>query len=322
MSKLTLFKEYCEAIIRDGDFHEGLAPAITGLADMLYKLAEVNGNTELERKHISTESGSAIGTFWAAQCIKEIFRTQRFARGLFKAIQHVRQKHTGRPAHVLYAGTGPFATLALPAMALLTPKDVQFTMLEINPKSYKMLQYILNALGLNSFVRHVTMTDAATYKLCNDDVDIVLSETMNRALIKEPQVSIMLNLASQLSQKTIFIPEEIKVSLYQHDTNDKMGHKLDDLMVFDKKFMFELIEKCKNSEWLFEEKKLTVDLLPSTVLHYETEIKVYQSDFLKSSDCSLNFPEKLKTKDLIGRKVLKIHYTSIDIPGFRCQFLD
>ena len=119
-----------------------------------------------------------------------------------------------------------------------------------------------------------------------------------------------------------FIPDEIKVSLYQHDTNDKMGHKLEDLMVFDKKFMFELIEKCKNSEWLFEEKKLTVDLLPSTVLHYETEIKVYQSDFLKSSDCSLNFPEKLKTKDLIGRKVLKIHYASIGIPGFRCQFLD
>lgn len=322
MDVKTKLKQYCEMIIKDGDFHDGLAPAIMGLADMLYKIADVNAQSDLERKHIDTENGSAIGVFWAAQCIKEITRTQRFARALLEAVRSVQQQKSAQTVNVLYAGTGPFATLALPVMALLTPQEVQFTLLEINAKSYEMLQHVLKTLGLEAFVKHMEIADAATHKLADRNVDIVLSETMNRALIKEPQVSIMLNLANQVSEKTIFIPEEIKVTLCQKEGNASVACPLTNLIVFNKSFMSNMIEKCKDNNWLFEEKAIIVDLLPSSSLQYETEIKVYEDDFLKAFDCSLNLPERLKFKNTGGRKQLKIQYNNVGIPGFKFEILD
>lgn len=319
MNVKTKLKQYCEMIIKDGDFHDGLAPAIMGLADMLYKIAHVDAQSDLERRHIDTENGSAIGVFWAAQCIKEISRTQRFARALLEAVRSVQQQKVAQTVNVLYAGTGPFATLALPVMALLTPQEVQFTLLEINAKSYEMLQHVLKTLGLEAFVKHMEIADAATHKLADRNVDIVLSETMNRALIKEPQVSIMLNLANQVSEKTIFIPEEVKVSLWQQDTSDKTKIKLDELMVFNKDYMFKTLAKSKNGNWFFEEKMITADFLPSTILQFETEITVFQDNSLKGADCSLNFPEKLKTKGLAGRQRLKFQYSNIDVTGFKWQ---
>lgn len=316
------FKKYCEAIVKDGDFHNNLAPAVMGLAEMLFEITEISDQYEPYRQHIHTDNGSAIGVFWAAQCVKELLRTQRFARGLIRAIRDIKEKKNGQPVHVLYAGTGPFATLALPAMALLAPQDVQFTLLEINPESYSLLTIILNALDLNSFVKTAVIADATSYSLIDREVDIVLSETMNRALIKEPQVSIMLNLASQVPEKAIFIPEEIKVTLCQKEGNASVGRPLTNLIVFNKSFMFNMIEKCGDNNWLFEETTIIVDLLSSSNLQYETEIKVYKDDFLKGFDCSLNLPERLKFKNTGGRKQLKIQYNNVGIPGFKFEILD
>lgn len=322
MDYVTQLKNYSKAILKEGDFHEELAPAIIGLSDMLFELAQVGSESDDERNHIDTDNGSAIGVFWAARCIKEIFRTQRFARGLLAAINDVKRLKKDEPVHVLYAGTGPFATLALPIMASFSPQEVQFTLLEINPKSYEMLQHVLKTLGLEAFVKHMEIADAATHKLADRNVDIVLSETMNRALIKEPQVSIMLNLANQVSEKTIFIPEEIKVTLCQKEGNASVACPLTNLIVFNKSFMSNMIEKCKDNNWLFEEKAIIVDLLPSSSLQYETEIKVYEDDFLKAFDCSLNLPERLKFKNTGGRKQLKIQYNNVGIPGFKFEILD
>ena len=321
MDYVTQLKNYSKAILKEGDFHEELAPAITGLSDMLFELAQVGSESNDERNHIDTANGSAIGVFWAARCIKEIFRTQRFARGLLAAINDVRKLKKDEPVHVLYAGTGPFATLALPIMASLSPQEVQFTLLEINPKSYEMLQQVIKEFGFDAYVHHSEITDATQWNIGGNHIDVVVSETMNRALIKEPQVSIMLNLASQLPASVIFIPQEIKVSLCQEEGNLN-SLKIDDLMVFDKNYIFEVIRRSEKGNWNFEEKILDITLSSTTKLQYQTEIKVYKDNFLGYNDSSLNFPEKLKTKDLSGQKKIKFKYSSLGVPGFKWDILN
>lgn len=321
MDYVTQLKNYSKAILKEGDFHEELAPAIIGLSDMLFELAQVGSESDDERNHIDTDNGSAIGVFWAARCIKEIFRTQRFARGLLAAINDVKRLKKDEPVHVLYAGTGPFATLALPIMASFSPQEVQFTLLEINPKSYEMLQHVIKEFGFDAYVHHIEITDATQWNIGSNHIDVVVSETMNRALIKEPQVSIMLNLASQLPTSVIFIPQEIKVSLCQEEGNlDSL--KIDDLMVFDKNYIFEVIRRSEKRNWNFEEKILDITFSSTTKLQYQTEIKVYKDNFLGYNDSSLNFPEKLKTKDLSGQKKIKFKYSSLGVPGFKWDILN
>ncbi|SOD17383.1 hypothetical protein [Pedobacter xixiisoli] len=234
---------------------------------MLFEITQVGSESDEERNHIHTANGSAIGVFWAAQCIKEIFRTQRFVRGLLADIKDVRKLKSKEPVHVLYAGTGPFATLALPIMASLSPQEVQFTMLEINPKSYELLQQVIAEFGFEAYVCHTEITDATGWNVGDNHIDIVVSETMNRALIKEPQVGIMLNLASQLSESVIFIPEEITVSLHQEDGN-RDSTKIEDLMVFNKYYMFDIIKNSDKGNWNFEEKILDIAISPNSKLQY------------------------------------------------------
>src|SRR5690606_21544916 len=140
------------------------------------------------RTHLSTDFGNAIGPLWAALCIKEIFRTQRFIQAAHQAIQDKLAKKEG-PVQVIYAGTGPFATLALPLMSQYTPEEVQFTLLEINPISFDKMQQTINSFGFEDYVYAAVCANACTWRIPPDlSADIVLSETMYNGLYKEPQV--------------------------------------------------------------------------------------------------------------------------------------
>ncbi|RZK16631.1 MAG: hypothetical protein EOO43_14280 [Flavobacterium sp.] len=315
-------QSYAKAIIKDGDFHDELAPAITNLAAMLYELGQIDSESEMERNHIVTDNGSAIGVFWAAQCIKEVFRTQRFTRGLYVAVNELRKKNLSNPVHILYAGTGPFATLALPIMTLFSPQEVQFTLLEINPESYRKLTHILSLLKLNDYVKHSEIADATTWKVKDDNIDIVVSETMNRALIKEPQVSIMLNLCSQIGKDVIYIPEEISVNLAIEDTAEREVKGLKNLVVFNKEYMFDVIANSSKPSWDFEQQTFDIEMAETTKLQFLTNIKVYQGNYLNDTDCSLNIPERLKTKNIIGSKRFVFQYSNIGIPGFKWTYTD
>ena len=93
-------------------------------------------------------------------------------------------------------------------------------------------------------------------------------------------------------------------------------------MVFDKDYIFEVIHRSEKGNWNFEEKILDITISPTTKLHYQTEIKVYNDNFLGYNDCSLNFPEKLKTKDLLGYKKIRFKYSNLAVPGFKWDILN
>lgn len=163
--------------------------------------------------NINLDKGMALGTAMAARCLDDVARTYAFVNGLDAAIQSAKNTFNDECIRIIYAGTGPFATLALPIMAKYSPEEVQFDLIEINPKTLNFLNKIINALSLHDYIEEVKEEDA-TKAHFTKKYHIVLSETLQHALVKEPQVSMMLHLSQYLHPNGLMVPESIHVEAY------------------------------------------------------------------------------------------------------------
>lgn len=306
--------QYSIDILNPESFHDKLAPAVMGYADLLFEEFDLDGS--VGREHIQTLNGNAIGTFWAAKCIREIFRTQRFSRALYSSVLGAIGRNS-KQTHVLYAGTGPFAALALPIMMMLKPENVQFTFLEINPESIKILEKVIDLFDLRAYVKSIHQCDASLWDVPSSGIDIVISETMCRALIAEPQVAIMLNLASQLPEDVVFLPEEIKVSLCKLSRGSGEPERIAELINFNKALMYSIIGNSSMRNWTFIDQDVRTNLSENDRLCLMTEIRVNDGNILDLNDSSLNLLEKLKLDKKQGAITLNFKYTLDKRPGFR-----
>ena len=161
----------------------------------------------------SLEQGVAVSIDCAARCVEEPLRVSRFLQGVERAIEAAGERFPGVPIHLLYAGTGPYATLVTPLLTRHTPDRLQVTLLDIHNESLDSLRAVLGALGLEGFVKDYLQADASRYRHPADDpIHIVVSETMAAGLAKEMQVPITLNLAPQLAEEGLWVPESIRVT--------------------------------------------------------------------------------------------------------------
>ncbi len=163
---------------------------------------------------VKTSTGVAIGTLMAAQCVKDYIRTFKFVQGVNQAIKKARSKFPGQTIRIIYAGTGPFATLALPSMFEFSGEDVKWTLLEINEETFQTLKHTIQSLGLEDRVERFVRCNAVQFK--PDDstfFHILLSETMQHALVREQQVSITSHLSRFLHPEGFFLPQEVKVEV-------------------------------------------------------------------------------------------------------------
>ncbi|ACU60343.1 SAM-dependent methyltransferase [Chitinophaga pinensis] len=305
--------QYGKEIFKPGDFHDQLAPAVMGYSDLLSAHFVIDAKEG--RAHIKTPHGNAIGSLWAAHCGREVLRTQRFSRGLAHAISVVLLKGK-KPVHVLYAGTGPFATLALPVMMTFKAEDVQFTFLEINPESINVLKRVIDTLDLHAYVKDIHQCDASVWEVVSTDVDIVISETMYKALSAEPQVAIMLNLVSQLPPETVFLPEEIKVSLCKWNQRDQVPQQVAELISFDKECMYSIIQQSSGKNWVFNNQQIQLTLSEEEQLYLATDIRVNEGNTLLLNESSLNLLAKVKLTKKQGAISLHCRYSLQDPTGF------
>lgn len=160
-----------------------------------------------------TADGLALSPTLAAMCADDFVRTIEFMRGTHVAIEDIRKQYPDRPARVLYVGCGPYATLAVPLMAIFSPQEAVFTLLDIHPESIESARCIVATLGLADCVAHYETMDAGLYPVDPDrPPDVILMETMRACLTSEPQVALTRHLLPQ-APHAILIPEEVRVDL-------------------------------------------------------------------------------------------------------------
>lgn len=167
--------------------------------------------------------GVALSPTLAAMCADDFVRTIEFIRGTHAAIQDVRLRYPDRPARVLYAGCGPYATLAVPLMAVFSPREVRFALVDVHAESIASARSIVDALEFADFVEECETADATVYRVrLERPPDVLLVEIMQACLEAEPQVAVSRHLLRQ-APDAILIPEEVRVDLLLVDVSREFG---------------------------------------------------------------------------------------------------
>lgn len=156
-------------------------------------------------------TGHTLAAWNAAACLLDTHRTVAFIRGLRAAIRDARSRLHGEPLDVVYAGTGPFASLAVPLMSLLHPRDVRFSLIEANAHSVSLLERLIGTLRLTEHVSRIVHGDASRYRHPSL-IHVAVTETMQRSLGNEPFVAIAQNLRRQLAPGGVLVPERVTIT--------------------------------------------------------------------------------------------------------------
>lgn len=324
----TLFEIGQVFIKKEGDY-ENLKFAVDRYKQLMYDLLGLDLEDERNRENLSTETGVAIGPTWAAMCLDDITRTQKFVKGIFEAVEELLSKRKdSRPIHILYAGTGPYATLILPVLASYSEKEVKVTLVEINPDSFDHVIHVFKKLGFEGYLRDALQVDATKYQFSKEiEIDIVVSETMQRALDTECQVPIYLNLQHQFGDDILFIPQQVVLSfgqsqpsssfdstpLFEYESlssvftlnNNTKRDFLNEEYSIDKESQFKKVSKN------FSSQKFSDVVLPVIL----TEIQVFKNNWIKTNESGLTIP-KIVSLDLKGLSdfTLEFHYEISDNP--------
>ena len=297
------------------------------LCDELYQqlsaLVRLDPDSDSQRSNKALHSGTAIGTTWAAMCIKDLVRPKKFVDGVYQAVKQKLDTSPGLPLHIVYAGTGPFATLALPLFFSFSDKEIQFSMIEVNEESFTAMKETVRLLDASGYIRRYIQDDAAFLKMPGEKTDILICETIQRALKKEPQVSILLNLVPQLDDEFTLIPEEIRldaaISNPQMRMRMKQGlavedhfKKLKNILILNKNG---IRDAYKNG---FREVELNVsasllEQYPELQIH--SHIRVFGDIEIRHDESAITLPEPIKRSGKKGNLSGIFKYRLNEEPG-------
>jgi len=286
---------------------DGLKKSIEELKSLLEKVSGLNQEAPINSENILLPSGKAIGPKWAGMCLEDIPRTHKFIKGIHSAVQEVLEKNPKKPVTILYAGTGPYATLVLPLLSLFEPSQLQLILLEVNTVSIESLKRIIKGFDAYEYIKAIYHCDAANFIVPSEfETDILLVECMQHALVREPQVGITYNLLPQMKDEVILIPEEIslhvalidlekKAEYLTNDNNSKKDYyeNSDSVFTLNKKEVLEKSTEFKEEGFQFPEREVSFteeQLSNYDFIAVSTEITIFKNISLSIDESGLTAP--------------------------------
>lgn len=300
-------------------------PHVDALGDFLAAICEISVDTDMNRlSDIRTERGVAISPVQAAKCLQEVLRTQIFMQGIAQALEE--RLNETETTEILYAGTGPYGLLILPYLALHPQANIRLTLIDIHPENINAVERFINYFNLWHCVDAMEVANATQWRPeSGQSYDLIISETMNTLLRREPQVWIFSHLQKFLKQSGDLIPQSInlhaclsKASIERKRMEGLAGEE----MPLDLGAFFTLNKKVAQELGEGREEALSGEIsLPSMCEHYDcikflTHIQIYKNHQLNENQCSLNIPVSHHGLCLIPGSKIGFKYKKKPFPEF------
>ena len=281
--------------------------AITGL--------DADQQSHVFENETITPAGLAVSPLNAAKCLRDIKRTTYFIRGVDQALS--KQLSEQSKVNVLYAGTGPYALLLLPLLAYRMPaaECLTITLLDLHQESTDALHKLIEALGLQAYQIKIQTIDILDFSEKPDGgFQLIISEVMQRALEKEPQVAVFNHLRPMLADDGDFIPQTITVAACLFDTGKETRKYLGEITDAPRLVLGDLLSLNKNikPEYSFTY-SLPDDIQDFNNLMLTTEIQVYQDYRLKNNDSGLTIPKAIAIPLQVNKEI-SFNYLNGSIP--------
>jgi hypothetical protein len=325
-----LFKNLTSSLLQTKTKEEEVAVA-QSLSKLYEQLLEIHiPNKEYANtKDTHIDGGIALSSQHALDCLKDPLRTVRFIKGTFQAIQKAFIQFPNQKIELLYAGCGPAAPIIMPLLSLLTPEQISITLLDINPTSIVSVKTLVEDLEATSFFKSFNLVDATMYQHPKEfPIHILLSETMDRGLSKEPQVRITQNLATQISPKGFLIPESIDLftehTFYSKEPYFDIYKNVLDLGIFplyrDRQLLFSItkeITPCPEFTYVSTIIEVPEDFTETPDIAVFAEVTIFENQILKKAESLISNPLCITSLYNLKSKTYQLHHTTKGIPEWK-----
>ncbi len=286
----------------DGD-NDGIKFTIaSGLSDLMFEISGFSADASMDRfGDITTDVGVAIMPVQAAKCLKEAVRSYKFLHGVKQAIDD--RLTEADQVNVLYAGSGPWGSIVIPLLHLYQPGQVHITLLDIHQQNIDAVNKVITTLGLQDFFTSIELADATKWQPSapRDKFHVIVSETMNTMLKREPQVSIFAHLQQFLASGGTLVPEAVTVECWAQPTkparaepgqvSPDRGRKITDLFTLDLDSAKQINDS--GTTVISGQFALPEQIQLPCNLEFSTVICVYKDIVLGKNECSLNISNHL-----------------------------